>query len=206
MLQMPCLGRRKKRTEIKELLLILALKKAGPIGRYRLKKILDLSEYEGIVRLMLTDLERKGIISASRKGCKLARKGENLLIKSLDGYNIVKVEQVDLRPLGLNNSFCVHVRDRAEMIRQVALYRDAAVRAGALGAIVLTYMDGILVVPGVYPDLSLEYPKLVDKILQSFNLLNNDVLIWGIAKDEWKALEGALAVATEIAKDTRHNI
>lgn len=206
MLQMPCLGRRKKRTEIKELLLILALKKAGPIGRYRLKKILDLSEYEGIVRLMLTDLEGKGIISASRKGCKLTRKGESLLAKSLGAYNIAKIKQVDLRSLGLDNSFCVHVRDHAEMIRPVAQYRDAAVRAGALGAIILKYADGILAVPNVYSDFSLEYPKLTAEILQGFDFLNGDVLILGFAGDEWKALEGALAVAIEMAKDTKHDI
>ena len=203
---MPGRGRRKKRTEVKELLLLLALKKAEPIGRYRLKKILDMSEYEGTVRLMLSDLEKQGIISASKKGCKLTRKGESQLAESLGAYNIAKVKQVDLRPLGLDNSFCVHVRDRAEMIRPVALYRDAAVRAGALGAIILKYADGILAVPSVYSDFSLEHPKLTAEILQGFDFLNSDVLILGFAEDEWKALEGALAVAIEMAKDTKHII
>lgn len=185
--------------------MLLALRKAEPIGRYRLKRILDLTEYEGIVRLMLTDLEKQGIISASKKGCKLTRKGQALLIKSLDVYNIAKVEEVDLKPLGLNNGFCVHVHAHTEMVRQVVQYRDVAVRAGALGAIVITYVDGVLAVPDVYPDFSLKYPKLVDEVLQNFDLLDNDILIWGFANDEWKALEGALAVAIEIAKDAKHD-
>ena len=203
---MPGRGRRKRRTEVKELFLLLALKEAEPIGRYRLKRILDMSEYEGTVRLMLSDLEKQGIISASKKGCKLTRKGETLLAERLGAYNISEVKRLDLRPLGLDNSFCVHVRDRTEMIRPVAQYRDAAVREGALGAIVLKYADGILAVPSVYSDFSLEYPKLTAEILQSFDFLNSDVLILGFAEDEWKALEGALAVAIEMAKDTKHNI
>lgn len=60
MRKMLCLKLNVENTEKAELKLIptfVTLKLNGPIGRYRLKEMLSLSEQEGIVRLMRSDLK-----------------------------------------------------------------------------------------------------------------------------------------------------
>lgn len=192
-------GKRKQTSEVKELLLLLALKKAGPIGRYRLKSLLNFTEREGVVRRMLNDLEREGLVSASKTGSKLTSDGELHLKKKLDAYNIVVVEQFDFRELGFNNSYCIHIHGSANNIETVVKHRDDAVRAGALGATIIIYKNGVLKVPKVYPNLSDEYPKIVEGLHHRFNMLDNDVLVVGFAEDKWRALEGAIAAVMKIS-------
>ncbi len=192
-------GKRKRTSEVKELLLLLALKKAGPVGRYRLKNLLNFSEREGVVRRMLNDLERDGLVSASKAGSRLTSEGESHLKEKLDVYNIVMVKQFDFREMGFNNSYCIHVQGSANHIEIVVKHRDDAVRAGALGATIIVYKNGVLKVPKVYPNLSDEYPRIVKGLHREFNLLDNDVLVVGFAEDKWRALEGAIATAMKIS-------
>ena len=46
-------GKRKTRDTIKQILLLLIIQREGPIGRYRLKSLLEMPLHEGIVRHML---------------------------------------------------------------------------------------------------------------------------------------------------------
>ncbi|MFQ6075420.1 MAG: DUF4443 domain-containing protein [Candidatus Bathyarchaeia archaeon] len=189
-------GRRRKRSRLKELLLLLALKLEGPIGRYRLKEVLSLTEHEGLVRLMLEDLKNGGYASSSRAGSELTEDGERLLRTSLDGYGIVEIRDVDLEPLNVGpESVALHVRDRWIKVRSPISMRDAAVRAGAAGGMVIRYRSGHLEVPSVYPDLSEEHPELTKELLKLFDLSNGDTLIIGLSDDRWRALEGALSAA-----------
>lgn len=67
-------GKLGKRSQIKELLMLLVLSWEGPIGRYRLKHVIGLSEHEGLVKQMLADLQKQGYISARKSGCTLTEK------------------------------------------------------------------------------------------------------------------------------------
>ena len=193
-------GKRKRRLELKELLMLLLLKLEGPVGRYRLKHMLGMTEHEGVVKLMLADLRRNSHISADRLGSKLTVKGEELLDQRLKDYSIETIEDVNIPPLeaGLV-SVGIHLKGKADAIQSGIEQRDATVRAGATGATILTYKDGVLGIPKVYRDISSEYPDLNDQIHRSFSLVDRDVLIITSAKDRWKALEGALAAAKILA-------
>lgn len=198
---MPRRGKRKKRSELKELLLLLILKSEGPVGRYRLKDMLNLSEHEGLVRLMLADLQKNNYVSASRAGCELTSKGISLSEESLKKYNIIDVKELDLGPLKAGpESLVVHVHGVADRIESAMETRDVAVRAGASGAIILTYKNRSLGIPAAYPDLSQDYPDLTKHILRSFGLSDNDVLIVGFSEDRWRALEGALLAAVTLTQ------
>jgi len=189
-------GARRTRPEIKELLMLLLLKFEGPIGRYSLKEMLGLSEREGVVKSMLSVLQRGGYISSGRPGSKLTVKGEKLLEQRLKAQSIVDVKCLSLQSLETGpTSFIVHLRGRAEAIISGMNERDAAVRAGALGATVLTFKNGMLSVPTVYHNLSSKYPDLAKRIYESFSLADGDALIVASAENRWRALEGVLAAA-----------
>jgi len=192
-------GKNKTIIQTKHLLLLLAMRRVGPIGRYRLKEILDLTEHEGIVRRMLEDLESKEYISASKTGSKLTKSGESHLKKILENYCIVKISKLDMHRLGMRNSYCIHLRDQADKIDSVLKHRDDAVRAGALGAVVILFKNGKIEVPRVYSDLSSKDPYVTDLLIKNFDLFDNDMLIIGFADDEWRALEGALGTATRVS-------
>jgi predicted transcriptional regulator len=192
-------GKQKTRIQPKHLLLLLALRRVGPVGRYRLKEILDLAEHEGVVRRMLEDLESKDFISTSKRGSILTQAGESYLKNTLEKCSIVKIAKLDMQRLGLRNSYCIHIGDKADKIDSVLKHRDDAVRAGALGALILLFKKGKIEVPRVYSDLSTKDRSVADSIIEGFDLLDNDVLIIGFAADEWRALEGALGTATRIS-------
>jgi len=191
-------GRRKKRSDLKELLLLLLLRIEGPIGRYRLKDLLDLSDHEGLVRLMLSELSRRGYVKAEKTGCSLTAVGEELLASNLSRAGIGDIHPIDLSELKLGPAcVAVQVKDREKELRDGIEQRDAAVRVGARGATVLLYRGNTFSVPSVYQNLSAEYPNLAKRILDSFSLADGDALIVGFAGTTSKALEGALAAVME---------
>jgi len=168
----------------------------GPIGRYRLKDLLDLSDHEGLVRLMLSDLTQAGYVRAEKTGCSLTHSGQKLLGSILSRAGIGGVKPLDLSELKLGPAcVAVHIRDRAGEFRDGIEQRDAAVRAGARGATVLQFRGNAFVVPSVYKNLSSEYPILAKRLLESFSLSDGDALVIGFAETMSKALEGALAAA-----------
>lgn len=187
-------GRVKKRSELKELLLLLLLKLEGPLGRYRLKGMLDLAEHEGVVRLMLSDLCKSGYVKAVRTGCAITAKGLKALDKSLQKYSINTVRPLDLTSFHIEPSnMGVLISSKANLVMNGMEQRDASVRAGARGAIVFTVKGKKLVIPPSYTDFAQQYPDLAKKIHEAFHPIEGDVLIVGFAATPWKALEGALA-------------
>jgi len=197
--QMPKRGKRKRRSKLKELLMLLCLKSEGPIGRYRLKDMLGLSEYEGVVKLMLSDFRKEGYVSTSKLGSKLTAKGEKLLAQRLKTYNIIDVKDFDLPDLKTGPvTVGIQIRGKADKIRFGIDERDAAVKAGAQGATVLTFKDGALRFPPILEDLSSKYPELAAKILETYGLIDGDIIIFVSAENRWRALEGALAAALSL--------
>jgi len=55
-------GKRKTRDTIKQTLLLLIIQREGPIGRYRLKTLLEMADREGVVRAMLEEYQAANII------------------------------------------------------------------------------------------------------------------------------------------------
>jgi len=186
--------------EIKELLMLLALGREGPIGRYRLKELIGLSEHEGWVKQMLANLQKQKYVSSSKTGCTLTEKGKILLENRLKTLHIVDIKPFDLPLLKAGPvSVGLHLQNTADKIGLAIELRDIAVRGGATGATITFFKEGKLSVPSVYPDFLSENPSLLKKIQDFFNPEDNDVIAIVSAEDEWRGFEASITVAKALS-------
>lgn len=196
-------GKRGKRFEAKELLMLLALDRRGPMGRYRLKEITGLREHEGLVKQMLAQFQRNGYISASRSGCTLTEKGRTFLKNSLKTLRIREIKPFDVPLLRAGPiSIGAQLEDVANKISSAMEIRDIAVRGGATGATIMLYRGGKLVVPSVDPGFLSENLDLSEHIQDSFELKEEDVIAIVSAEDEWIGFEASI----KIAEALRHRV
>ncbi len=192
-------GRVRKRSERKALLLLLCLQLAGPVGRYRLKEILNLAEHEGVVKLMLEELRREKVVTTSKLGCELSGQGRKYLNSKLREYGIKKYSAVDLSPFHTGQeAYCIQVAKCAERIGNGMEQRDIAVRAGADGAIVIAVEDGVLTVPPEY-SLDKNFPEVAARLRDQFAPARQDVIVVGLSSEKWRAVEGALAASMSLS-------
>lgn len=194
-------GKREKRPEIKDLLMLLILNREGPIGRYRLKDMIGLSEHEGLVKQMLASLQKQGYVSANKLGCTLTKKGETLLEIRLKALHIADIKPFDFSLLRAGPvSICLHLQNTADKIDSAMEIRDIAVRGGATGVTLIFFKEGKLSVPSVHPDFISETPSLAKKIRESFKLKGNDVIAIVSAEDEWRGCEASITVAKALSQ------
>ena len=189
-------GIRKKRSEIKELLMLMILNRKGPIGRYRLKEMLNLSEHEGVIRYMLTDLQNQSYVSASKLGCALTQKGKALLEKRLRAYDIIDIKTfytpiLTTTPISMG----LHIQNKADKIESAMKLRDHAVRGGAVGATIILFKDEKLIIPSVNIGFFSRHPTLAKKIHDAFSLENNDILVVVSTEEEWRGMEASITIA-----------
>ena len=184
---------------LKQLLSLLIIKREGPIGRYRLDDMLNLPE--GVVRGLIIDLLKGKNISTSKLGCQLTAKGEAFLKKLLVKHGITEIREFEAEPLKIaEKTIAVQVKKKARLVVSAMEQRDIAVRAGARGAILLTYQNGVLRIPTAYSNLAADHPQLTEQITHSFKLNNGDLIIISGAENKWRALEGSLAIALALAE------
>lgn len=169
-----------------------SIAKAGPIGRSSLS--LRLETGEGATRTLLNRLKSHGLIMVSKKGCSLTKKGEKIWSE----YQSLFPRKVSLEKNELSLAACnvaVQTRDGADKVHAGVEQRDAAIIAGAKGAITLLFRSGKLSLPSVSEDVARDYPIAFRQISEKFDLKENDVVVIGSA-DTWvKAENGALAAA-----------
>jgi len=193
-------GKREKKPEIKGLLMLLILDREGPIGRYRLKEVIGLSEHEGLVKQMLANFQKQGYVSASKAGCVLTEKGKTLLEKRLKALKIVDIKPFDLPFLKTGPiSIGLHLKNMADKINSAMEIRDIAVRGGATGATIILFKEGKPSIPSVQRDFLSENLNLGKKVRDSFNLEDNDVIVIVSADDEWRGFEASITVAKALS-------
>ena len=179
--------------DIVKTLMILA--EFGSIGRGKLSEKLSLGG--GAVRTLLSRLSEAGLISISRSGCALTEEGKRL-------YREVKRVIPKMCRIGPNEltfaeyNVIVQVRGGAEKVRKGIEQRDAAVRAGAKGAVTLIYRNNKLIMPAITKDVSKSYPVAYQQIIDIVDLDEEDVAIIVCADDPKSAEYGALAAAWTI--------
>ncbi len=181
-------------TSINLLELILYLGRESPVGRKRLSSKLELGE--GVVRNMLTRLEKAGIIKITKEGCVLTREG----LRMYEEISSILIEkgQVDiLVPWSHPYNYVVVLKKRSHLVKIGLEQRDAAIRAGADAAMVMTYVNNELHMPGV-SILSIERPDFASEVIEKIKPEEGDVIIIAGAKDYRKAKYGALAAAQTI--------
>ena len=173
--------------EQKEVLFLWAIQDEGYLGRYRLASIVGLTD--GVTRGLLTKLTRKGYIKANKfVGCTLTTKGKKRLRELLAKLKIHEIKEIDAGNLSLaSKSVVAHIRGEARSVRSGIEQRDAAIKAGASGAITVIFHDGRFLLPPDSFDLSRKNADITERFRQEFQLSEGDVLVIGSAEDKWRA-------------------
>ena len=168
---------------------------AGSVGRGKLSEKLRLGR--GATRTLLARLVEARLISISRSGCSLTSEGKKIWgrIKEI----IPHVSEIGQNELTFaTHNVVVQVRGRGEKVGKGLEQRDAAVRAGAKGAITLIYRDKKLMLPTITDDAARSYPMAYQQITRLLDLKENDVAIIVCADSLKDAEYGALAAAWTI--------
>jgi len=172
--------------------------KEGPIGRGKLAE--ELKTGEGAIRTLVERLRNAGLITVSKQGCLLTEKGEKIWSK----MQLFFPQKVKLKPNELALAACnvaIRVRDCGDKVRSGLEQRDAALLAGAKGAITLFFREKKLVLPAISEDVAKDFPVTFTQIAKQLLLEENDVIVIGSA-DAWdKAEYGALAAAWSLIEN-----
>jgi predicted transcriptional regulator len=188
---------------VKQILLLLIIQREGPIGRYRLKTLMEMTLHEGIVRHMLEEYQAANIISSSRRGAALTPHGHEYTQQLLRHYRIRDLQKLTIPLMSTNlSTLGVHLQDCADQITSAMDIRDIAIRGGATSATVITYRDGSVTIPAVDPTFITNNPQLIHHLHTTFNLKPNDVVILISAESEWRGIEAAIHIATSLAPET----
>ncbi len=170
----------------------------GPIGRGKLSE--ELKTGEGAIRTLVERLRNASLIIVSKQGCSLTEKGEKIWSK----MQLFFPQKVKLKPNKLALAACnvaIRVRGRGDKVRSGLEQRDAALLAGAKGAITLFFRKEKLVLPAISEDVAKDFPDAFSQIAKHLLLDENDVIVIGSA-DAWdKAEYGALAAAWSLIEN-----
>ncbi len=176
-----------------DLLMVLDLiAKKGPIGRGKLAEELEIGG--GVIRTLINRLKDSGVISTSKLGCSLTKRGMELWNR----FQLIIPQKARLIKNDLTlapYSVAVQVKGCGDKVRHGLEQRDAAVAVGAEGAVTLVFKTKKLVAPMVSGDLAKDYPRAFGQISRLMNLEENDVIVIGCAGDMKRAEYGALAAA-----------
>jgi predicted transcriptional regulator len=165
---------------------------AGPVGRGKLSDKLGLGE--GSTRTLIGRLTDAGLIATSRSGCSLTKKGDKIW-RELKAILPMKVELEKNELTFAPYNVAVLIKGRGEKVKKGLEQRDAAVRAGAKGAVTLVFRDNKLVLPTISTDLSKDFPETFDQITRLMKPEENDVVIISGADRLKEAEHGVLAAA-----------
>ncbi|MEM0118071.1 MAG: DUF4443 domain-containing protein [Conexivisphaerales archaeon] len=160
------------------------------IGRKRLALALGLGE--GAIRTLISRLKESGLLETLASGCRLTSRG--LQLNKEISSDISFFDPPSIIPTSLHLSGLV-AKKLGRQVGKGLEERDAAVRAGADGAMILVVNEGRIIMPGV-SDLSVEHPDHYRALMQTAKPEEEDLLVIAWAKEQKIAKKAALAVVT----------
>jgi len=179
-------------SEVHVLKAIMAVGKAGSVGRGRLGSLLDLGQ--GEVRTLIRRLSEKGLIAVKADGCTLTAKGMREFQRLEDEMPWSAAVPGKALMIG-DECWAVLVRGAKDQVRLGIEQRDAAVRAGANGAFTAVFTSGVFRTPGEGRDSEKDGPKALWSAVRAAGPVEGDVVVVSGADDERAAEGGALAAA-----------
>jgi DNA-binding transcriptional regulator LsrR (DeoR family) len=162
------------------------------IGRNKLSERLGLGE--GTTRTLIDRLMDARLIEISRSGCELTRSGQSILNEMNVRFGTRSKVSHSSVTVGAHN-FGILVKGAANRIKSGIEQRDAAVRAGADGAVTFVAKHGELVMPPPAESMMRGQENAAKKIQEIFQPQENDAVIIAGADTERSAEEGARAAA-----------
>jgi len=179
-------------SEIHVLKAILAIGAAGAVGRGKLGSLVGLGQ--GEVRTLIKRLKENDLILIQPDGCRLSRKGEREFQRLRE--KIPWSSSVEARSLGIGvKCAAVLVRGAGRSVRKGIEQRDAAVRAGAIGAFTALFANGRFIIPGEGVDCEKDGPRGLWSAARAEVPREGDVLIVVGADSDEAAELGTLAAA-----------
>jgi hypothetical protein len=166
-----------------DILLTLKMLQTQQMGRKSLSEFLGLGE--ATVRTVFRKLEAETLITSTRQGQTLTKKGEQYLAAFPDFTLPQPVNVGDITLSTCNLASLIH--KFSHTIRNGIQFRDAAIIAGATGATTLIFENGGFVFP--YDTATLN-PEIQHHLIEKFSPCENDVLIIATAETEEKAMRG----------------
>jgi len=162
------------------------------MGRAGLARALSLGE--GATRTLIGRLTDGGLAISTKRGIRLTRSGLSIL-KELQ-RSFPKGAAVPRSPItvGLHN-FGVLVRNGASKVRSGIEQRDAAVRAGAVGAVTVLFKNGFLYMPPAREFAVKGWKETARTIMEIFNPKDSDAIVICGAENMQQAEDGARAAA-----------
>lgn len=167
------------------------------VGRLGLSERLSLGE--GATRTLIDRLLEARLIEISKRGCELTATGFSILkylSSKLGPKAKVPRSSITVGP----HDFGILVRKAANKVGSGIKQRDAAVRAGANGAVTLVFRGNQLLMPPSDDSRIRESPDIVEQIIESLRPRENDVIIIAGADTERLAEDGARAAAWTLLK------
>ena len=158
----------------------------SPLGRNQLMKKLELSEAS--TRSMMKKLVAAKFVKATTKGISLNSSGNAF---------VSKIKGVLSGPVQINYgnfSIAFKVSNSSSMINVGLEQRDAAIRVGAAGCLVLIFKDNRLLLPGG-EGMENVYIDIFNGVSENFKLSAGDVVFVAFANTKRHAELGAWAAA-----------
>jgi len=175
-------------------IIIEALGLSAPIGRTKLSSILQLGE--GVTRTLIKRLQKEGIIKSTKFGCVLTDFGKKIFLDL--SSRISEGLEIPSSPYTLGRfNVAILVKNSAKAVGYGVEQRDAAIKAGALGATTLIYTKEKFVMPGGQEDAFKDLPEIRKMLIERLKPKDGDSIIIGSADDEKSAKLGAKAAALE---------
>lgn len=169
-----------------------------PVGRSKLAKSLDVGE--GSVRTIIERLKSAGLISISKSGCVLTKKGLQFWTEYKSVFG--KETEIEGNELTLTDcNYAVLVKKLGCKIKSGVEQRDAAIMAGAKGATTIVVGKRHLIIPSVSNDVAKDFPEAAQQANALLQPEENDVIIMVSAATLKKAKYGALAAAWTLLGD-----
>lgn len=167
------------------------------IGRNKLAEKLGVGE--GAVRTLIGRLIAADLISTSKTGCKLTKKGLSLWKEYTSILRKIQIEENELTHADHNSA--ILVRNRGHKIKSGMEQRDAAIIVGARNATTILLKNGKLKIPSVSDDVAEDFPEAAKQIIKFLEPEENDVVIIAGGDSPIKAEYGALAAAWTLLDD-----
>jgi len=176
---------------------------AEAVGRIGLSKELGLGE--GATRTLVKHLKNEGMIKVSKYGIVLSEHGKKLF--SDFRSRISEGIEVPPSPLTVGSfNMAVLVKDAARRVKTGLEQRDAAIKAGAIGATTLIFSRNKLTMPSIgEEDVFKGIPSIREILLSKLRPKENDVILIGSGENKRIAEIGAKMAAFELLKTESGN-
>jgi len=176
-----------------ELFILWLLRTEGELGRYRLARMLGVPQ--GVARGSLARMKKKGLVAVRRRaGARASPKGVRELATLMKRHHLKLAERSNHELLGLGpESVIFQVAGRSQRLGQGIEQRDAAIKAGATGAVTFFFDGKMLKFPGVAEPVSRRSPATFEQLKSQLRMRRGDVVLIAFAGTWWEAARGGFA-------------